>query len=100
MALVSKLGPWEEYFSIIFTFIVGGAGFNHIINLYKEDATTFSCKLARPPMFVSFGVAVLPLAVFIGQYTHWVTQIYSAVLGLVAVALVVLGSVSDITAKP
>jgi len=92
LVLVAKLGGWAEYFAIVATFLMSGAGFNYITGLYKEDTATFSCQFAAPPLFMSCGVVVLFLAALSGHYTHWAAQLLSAILALAAVVLIVGGS--------
>jgi len=89
---VAKLGGWHEYFSVVASFVMSGAGFNYITGIYKEDTATFSVQFALPPLLMSCGAVVVFLAALSSHYTHWVAQALSAILALAAVVLIVAGS--------
>lgn len=89
---VAKLGGVHEYLAVVLSFIMSGAGFNYITSLYRVDTFTFPCRFALPPLFMSVGVIALMLAALMGQHSHWVAQVLSAVLALTATMLIVGGS--------
>lgn len=96
---VAKLGDWHEYLAVVASFVMSGAGFNYITNLYRQDTPTFSFQFAVPPLLMSSGVILLLLAAITGHHGHWTAQTLSAVLAFAAVMIIVGGSATGPNVK-
>lgn len=93
LGFVGKAPLFEGWLSVVAATLIGGAGMNHITNLYNTRMEDFTFAFAWPVVFVSLGAIFFVAGVALGAlHKEFWAQILSLVYVLFAVIVIVAGS--------
>ena len=93
LGLVGKAPIFDGWLSIVAATLIGGAGMNHITNLYKTPMDKFSLDYVWPVILVSLGAVLMIIGVLVGAlHTEFWAQIASIIYVFISVIAIVVGS--------
>lgn len=93
LSFVPRFPLFDGWLSIVASTLIGGAGMNHITNLYNVPTKEFHADFAWPTFFVSVGAIALVCGILLGslQKEVW-AQVVSVIYILLAVLLMIWGA--------
>lgn len=93
LGFVGKTPLFEGWLSVVAATLIGGAGMNHLTNLYNTSRDDFTIGYVWPVVFVSLGAILLVFGVFLTSLHKetWV-QVLAIVYVIIALIVIVIGS--------
>lgn len=93
LSFVPKTPLLDSWFSVVAATLLGGAGMNHITNLYKVPTKDFHLGFAWPAFFMSVGAIGLVCGVLLGAlHKETWAQVVSTIYILAAIFFMVWGA--------